>query len=275
MPLIFQNKELLELMKDFYNLTGIRMVLFDETYREMLSYPEKCIPFCCHMREFSRFYHLCCESDKNSFEICKKTQSFNMYRCHAGLIECTAPIMDNNTIIGYIMFGQVSDRKDKETLRRELMELCKDYDECEDISDKISKIKFKSSKQLIAASKILETCTSYILSKEMVKPSRVQLFNLMDTYISSHLDENISVDFLCKKFNISRTRLYELMKQYIDGGIAAYIKKKRLAKAKELLQMSDMSVSEISSAVGFSDYNYFLREFKKRYGISTKSMRNK
>ena len=63
--------------------------------------------------------------------------------------------------------------------------------------------------------------------------------------------------------------------QYIPGGIATYIKTKRLTKAKELLQSTDMSVSEISQKVGFSDYNYFLKSFKKHYGVSTKIMRKK
>lgn len=47
-------------------------------------------------------------------------------------------------------------------------------------------------------------------------------------------------------------------------------KSKRLLKAKELLQATDMSVAEIATAVGFSDYNYFLRAFKKAFGISPK-----
>ncbi|MBQ7901645.1 MAG: PocR ligand-binding domain-containing protein, partial [Clostridia bacterium] len=106
----------------------------------------------------------CCRSDIASFEYCKKTHSFNMYRCHAGLTECTAPIMDHNTIIGYIMFGQISDRTDKTAFRRELMSRYPG----KEMADMINKIKFKKSKQLLAASKILETCTSYILAKEMV-----------------------------------------------------------------------------------------------------------
>ena len=52
-----------------------------------------------------------------------------------------------------------------------------------------------------------------------------------------------------------------------------YIKIKRLNKAKELVTGTSMSVSEISDKTGFSDYNYFLRVFKKHYGISPKKMR--
>ena len=143
----------------------------------------------------------------------------------------------------------------------------------EETADAIKKVKFKSKNQLVAASKILEACTSYILLKEIVKPSRIELFNAIDEYIYNHLDENISVTTLCDTFNISRTSLYELYKQYVPGGIARHIKKKRLAKAKDLLLSTDLSVAEIAHKTGFSDYNYFLMSFKKHFGVSTKAIR--
>lgn len=275
MPLVFSRNELHELMQNFHTLTGIRIVLFDETCTEIFAYPANCVPFCSAMRNDTAFYNRCCESDKNSFEICRRTKSFHMYKCHAGLIECTAPIMDNDSIIGYIMFGQVGDDSDKKVLREKLNEICKSYVCSENIADSINQIKFKKQKQLTAASKILEACVSYILYNEMVKPSRVKLFYLIDDYISSHLSDNLSIEILCKTFAISRTRLYELMSQYLDEGISSYIKKKRLNKAKELLKYTDIPITDIAAATGFSDYNYFLRSFKKHFGISTKELRNK
>lgn len=273
MSLKFDTQELEDLMKNFYTLTGIRIVLFDENYREIFAYPEECSPFCSYMRKNPDFYQLCCESDKISFETCKKTGSLTMYQCHAGLIEATSPIMNNGSIIGYVMFGQVSDSKEKDGFRNRLLELSQSYSQEDTIRELIKKIKFKSKKQLVAASKILEACTSYILLKEIIKPSRIELFSAIDEYISSNLSENITVPSLCNEFNISRTRLYALCNQYIPGGIAAYVKTKRLAKAKELLRTTKMSVTDISNAVGFSDYNYFLKSFKKHYGVSTKAMR--
>ena len=62
------------------------------------------------------------------------------------------------------------------------------------------------------------------------------------------------------------------MKQYTNG-IASFIKLKRLTKAKELVLKTDMPIPTIADSVGFSDYNYFLRVFKKHYGISPKKMK--
>ena len=263
MSLKFDTHELADLMKNFYTLTGIRIVLFDENYREIFAYPKECSPFCLHMRQYPRFYELCCQSDKISFETCKKSGVLTTYKCHAGLIEATSPIMNNGSIIGYVMFGQVSDSKEKDDFKNSLLTLSKNYTHSNEINELIKKIKFKSKKQLVAASKILEACTSYILLKEIIKPSRIELFSAIDDYIASHLAEDITIPSLCRKFSISRTRLY------------AYIKAKRLTKAKELLQSTDMSVADISLAVGFSDYNYFLKAFKEHFGVSTKIIRKK
>ena len=43
--------------------------------------------------------------------------------------------------------------------------------------------------------------------------------------------------------------------------------------AKNLVLTTDMTIPEIASAAGFSDYNYFLRLFKQKYSMSTKQMR--
>lgn len=272
MSLRLEDSELLELMKNFYALTGLRMVLFDENYNEIISYPKERPPFCECMRQNADFNNLCIKSDKASFEACRKSQKLVMYKCHAGLFEATAPITDGGSTIGYIMFGQTADKKHKNEFLKQLGDICEKYP-TENVADKIEKIKYKSLKQLEAAAKILEVCTSYILKKELISPSRIQLFNSIDEYILSHLNEEITVSTLCRKFNISRTRLYEAMKPYIDGGIATYVRKKRLSKAKALLKTTDIPIPQISDKVGFSDYNYFLRAFKKEYGISPKKVR--
>ena len=272
MPLRLEDSELLEMMRNFYVLTGLRMVLFDEDYNEIISYPKERPPFCECMRRNDEFDELCMKSDKASFEACRKSQKLVMYKCHAGLFEATAPIIDNGSTIGYIMFGQTADKKNKEEFLKHIKAICEKY-KSEDVSDKVEKIKYKSLKQLEAAAKILEVCTGYILKKELIRPSRIHLFNGIDKYILSHLSDEITVNVLCDEFNISRTRLYEAMKPNIDGGIATYVRKKRLSEAKKLLTTTDMKISDISDAVGFSDYNYFLRAFRKEYGLSPKKLR--
>lgn len=273
MPLLFHDKELMELMENFYVLTGMRIVLFDEKRTELISYPLGNETFCACMRGNIEFNKKCIESDASATEKCRETEKLYISRCHAGLIEATAPILENGKIIGYMMFGQITDQKNKDTFRTQMDTLCSEYNIDSGVKELIKKIKYRSKKQIRAASKILEACTDYIQMKEMVHLSEKRLVDQLEEYIEQHISENITVDTLCKEFNMSRTKLYDIMRSHISGGVATFIRKKRLLHAKHLIQTTQMSAAEISDACGFSDYNYFLRIFKSEFGMSPKNFK--
>lgn len=272
MALLFHDKELLELMENFHVLTGMRIVLFDENHIELISYPESAETFCACMRNHPEFYEKCCESDEKASAECRKTQSLVISRCHAGLIEATAPITENGKIIGYMMFGQITDHKGKEEFRAQMDILCKEYNADSNVSELVKKIKYRSKKQIHAASKILEACTGYIQLKEMVLLSEKRLIDRIEEYVEAHISEEITIENLCKEFKLSRTRLYDLMRQYISGGVASFVRKKRLQHAKKLILTTKKAIAEVASDCGFTDYNYFLRVFKQEFGISPKKM---
>lgn len=269
------NKELFNLMQSFYTLTGILIALFDEKHNLIVQYPEKGCSFCHFMRQNPEFDKKCLQSDSVAFKTCKKTNTLTVYRCHAGLIEATAPIVADGIITGYIMFGQITDTKDKNEFLDTITHLCSAHAEPDDIRHYAKSIKYKNAKQIVSAGKILEACTGYIQLKGMVRPSEHELLKQINDYINDHLNEPITVACLCSYFNISRTSLYEATNQHTNGGIGRYIREKRLEAAKKLLKITDLSVAEISDKVGFSDYNYFSRVFKQHYNISPKKFRGK
>lgn len=274
MSLTIQDSELLELMEDFYVLTGMRLALFDEYHTELASYPKNGEGFCARMRQNEQFDSRCRASDEDSFARCRQTGRMYIYQCHAGLIEATVPITEEGRIIGYMMLGQITDRKNRDELFGELSELCRAYGVDEDMNSKIRKIKYRNERQIRAASKILDACTEYIRLKEIVKPSGEQLIGAIQDFVDGHIGEGIDVDRICREFEISRTSLYDAIRPYHQGGIASFVKHRRLEVAKKLLRTTDLPISDIASRVGFSDYNYFLRVFKQTYGISSKKIRN-
>ncbi|MBQ7096898.1 MAG: helix-turn-helix transcriptional regulator [Clostridia bacterium] len=91
-------------------------------------------------------------------------------------------------------------------------------------------------------------------------------------YINAHLD-NVSVESLCEHLNLSRTALYNIFRIKTGQGVASFIRNKQLENAKKLLADTDLSISEISARCGFSDYNYFSRVFKNKYGVSARSQK--
>ncbi|MBR5538601.1 MAG: PocR ligand-binding domain-containing protein [Clostridia bacterium] len=272
MSLLLHDKELMELMENFHILTGMRIVLLDEKRTELISYPLGNETFCACMRSNTEFNRKCRESDALAAERCRKNKELYISRCHAGLIEATAPISENGNIIGYMMFGQITDQKNKKQFEEQMDAICSLYSTQEEYKSLIKKIKYRSKKQIHAASKILEACTSYIQLKEMVHLSEKRLIDKIEEFVDKHIGEEISVERLCKEFKLSRTKLYDIMREYVDGGVASFIRRKKLQYAKHLISTSNMAIAEIASACGFSEYNYFLRVFKSEFGVSPKKL---
>ena len=266
---------LLELMQDFYILTGIRIVIFDSSYREILAWPTAHCPFCQLMHDHEITRTKCAESDAKSFQRCRQKSGLEIYHCHAGLVEASAPLIENDMIIGYIMFGQISDlSREEETIqmlrsvlnRYQMNNLC-------DSSDVIYQITHKTSQQIHAAAKILEACTSYVLLKDMITLQRKNFITNLNTFLLEHLSEDLSIERLMSEFHVSRNKLYDSANEYLGMGIAEHIKNLRIKEARRLLRETDLAVQEIADRVGFNDYNYFCRIFKKETGMPAKQYR--
>jgi AraC-like DNA-binding protein len=91
----------------------------------------------------------------------------------------------------------------------------------------------------------------------------------IEGFINEKLSENIYVEDICREFFISKNSLYRLFKEEFGVTVNEFILQKRLALAKELLAQNDsLSITEIAALCGFSDYNYFIRVFKKAVGTT-------
>lgn len=262
------------LMKSFYTLTGIRFVLFDADLHERIAYPKDNGAFCKLMKQCPRTRRKCRYADRRSFETCEKVNSLVVYKCHAGLVEAVMPLHENGKIIGYLMFGQIVDSQDRSNLYEHLA-LWRDVYGIDGnaLSDSIEKIPFKTEEHIRAAATIMEACTSFIIYKELIRPKGDQLLEAVKTYIDAHLDEAIDAASLCRTFRIGRTRLYEIFREQSGMGVSQYILRRRMHRAKKLLKTTELSIPEIADAVGFADYNYFSRVFKKTYDKPPKSYR--
>lgn len=86
-------------------------------------------------------------------------------------------------------------------------------------------------------------------------------------------DEDFDMPQLCKALNMSRTNLFRKLKALTGKSATDFIRHLRLEKAKELLEKTDMNVSEVSYAVGFGSPNYFSRAFQEAFGVAPGKVR--
>lgn len=98
--------------------------------------------------------------------------------------------------------------------------------------------------------------------------------------ISSVIMENLEtpelgVSMLTSKLGIGRTLLHNKLKQILDLSTTEFINSIRLREAQNIMiENPDLTISEISYRVGFSDPNYFSRTFRKNFNIAPSDFRN-
>lgn len=274
MHLQFDVEQIEMLMRAFHTLTGIRFVLFDALFHEVISYPKADCTFCKLMKSNVKTRRKCQYADRRSFEKCTQNNALVLYQCHAGLVEAVMPLHENDKVIGYLMFGQITDRPDKANLIEKMPLWSETYGiDRNSLEDAIQKITCKPQEHIHAAAKIMEACASYTIYKELITPESNRILDAAQKYIDEHLSNALEIDALCEALDVGRTKLYELFRTEMKMGIAEYIRRRRMHCAKKLLKTTALSVPQVAESVGFSDYNYFSRTFKKTYGKSPKSYR--
>ncbi len=85
-------------------------------------------------------------------------------------------------------------------------------------------------------------------------------------YLSLNYTQNVSMDALCQLSDYSSSHLAKIFKQETGRTITQYIADLRCRHAAEMLWETNLTVQEISSYVGYTDNNYFVKVFKKAMG---------
>lgn len=259
------------LLKSFYSLTKIRVVVFNHEFRKIAEYPETDCELCSLISSNPAAYRECLQCDRTACEQCKSTGRFFTYTCHVGLTESAAPIRYENTVIGYIMLGQVLVCSDAREYWPEFARRCGNYDiDLAALERLYRKKRAVDVSSVYHAAQIMEACAGYLWLQRYISLKEDALPKQIDEYISSHLDADLSVGALCAQFNISRSGLYQIAKSYFGKGIEQLTREVRIAKAKSILTSADYSVSEVAAMVGYYDYNYFIKVFKKETGVTPK-----
>ncbi len=262
----FSHKELRKILEDFYNLTKFKIVLYDSDRNVIASYPDGMCRFCTEVRKSPVLYEKCIGCDNVGFDICDKTRAAYIYKCHMSVIEAIAPIYSNEITIGYLMFGQILEKSHEEVIRK-ATEISKNHG-IYLTDDMISEMTVADGEYIKSAVNMMTMCANYLYTNEIIRNNPNVLAYQIKEYIKSHLTSDLSLDALCKRFYVSRTKLYQISSSNFGMGITDYIRLCRIREAKRLLSTTESSVSEIASTVGISDTNYFIRAFKQSEGIT-------
>ncbi|GAA4464090.1 two-component regulator propeller domain-containing protein [Nibrella saemangeumensis] len=102
-----------------------------------------------------------------------------------------------------------------------------------------------------------------------IESAEEQFLKKAIAFIETHLaDPELEVQQLEQELGMSNTQLYRKLKALTGKGGNDLIRNIRLQRAARLLQTSGRQVAEVAYQVGFNDPNYFIRAFRKEFGVS-------
>ena len=97
-----------------------------------------------------------------------------------------------------------------------------------------------------------------------------QKFHCIEKFLLNNLNRSLSLAEISAHTNFSVTTIKRICNRQIGCGPIFYFLTLKINEAKRLIRETDMSITQIAEALGFSGIHYFSRIFKTRTGVSPK-----
>lgn len=120
-----------------------------------------------------------------------------------------------------------------------------------------------TSKQHLKVSKFLEFTSR---NEDVLKAQE---------YVKTHLGEKISLTDVSAHLHLNSSYFSRMYKKETGEGFVEFVTRLKMEKAIEFLDQSIKSVEQIAYELGFESKSYFLKTFKRFYGVSPKSYKHK
>lgn len=146
----------------------------------------------------------------------------------------------------------------------------------QDVIDRYSKSRNDYYTDIQAASMIgqlLTCCLSETVQNTQQAPLPERIQQICD-YIGENHTRRLTLDDLSGRFFINKFYLQKQFRQFVGKSPSEYQNELRIDHAKELLRMTNMSVSEICQYLGLESTSYFIQSFKKREGVTPLQFRS-
>lgn len=267
---VFNVEALQRLLRDFYEITRIRITVFDADMRELVSWPEQFPPFCRGIRDTEQGRAACQRCDREACASARQQRGAYVYRCHAGLTEAVVPLYVGQVLVGYLWCGHVFSYPGFEAGMAAMAAACAHLPLPEEaIRAACAEQPILTEDYVRSAARILHATASYLILERMATLREDSDAARLDAYLSAHFTQPLPAETVCEALSLSRSQLYRLCSQLYGCGLSTHVRALRIAHAKGLLtDRREMPIAAVAEACGFSDYNYFIAVFSRETGVS-------
>lgn len=165
----------------------------------------------------------------------------------------------------------VHDPQEKELLNHLLIVLMHEYDQEEGYDMLIINGIMKALLAMLARTLVRQRT---LAAKQRPSP---RLMEELLSYVCQHIhDPNaLRIERLVERFNRSASYLSVLFKKQMGESLQVYILKYKLRMIENRLRFSTQSITQITDEFGFTDSSHLTKLFKKHYGLTPGSFRQR
>ncbi|MEN8076021.1 AraC family transcriptional regulator [Clostridioides difficile] len=151
------------------------------------------------------------------------------------------------------------------------------------IQEILEKIIIEIYEPSIMSSTTIKLLVGLLIVELIKKPDKIEIYSednydsLMLIEVLKYIDNNYATATLFEISEILKQPHYKiskLVKKHTNMTFKELLQEKRLNKAKQLLNETDISVVEIISLVGYENLTYFYKIFKEKYGYTPKKYKD-
>ncbi len=118
-----------------------------------------------------------------------------------------------------------------------------------------------------------ETMNNIIKKMTEHQTCKIDLITEAQKYIENHYFDRLTLEHVAEHIHISPVYFSAAFKKKLKINFTEYVNNVRIRVAKNMLLDPSIRIKDIYCKIGFSDYSYFCRVFKKKTGISPKKYR--
>lgn len=260
-----KKEEIISMLAELHNISGFRISLHGMDFEEIAAYPEKALPFCEFIHSCKGEHSKCIKSDAEACKKVRGSENAFIYKCRYGLTEVICPLHTLGSPSGYLMMGQARDESVKSEFLSSILATLGREKDADSFIEKIPSI---SAEKTASFAKIMTICAEYMTLINALpgnKPSTAELTRL---YVYENFREKITMKDICAALGRTKSAICPAFKEKYGITVMDYLAGLRIDEAKKMLLETDMTVSEISDDIGFSDTSYFSKVFLKIVGIT-------
>jgi len=88
-------------------------------------------------------------------------------------------------------------------------------------------------------------------------------YNRIVRYMEEHIDEQLTIDKICKDNLVGRSQLQKLFRDAQGCGVIEFFSAMKIDTAKQMIRDQQLNFTQISDKLGYTSIHYFSRQFKK------------